>query len=325
VYDIVALGRAGVDLYSLDFGVPFSEIRRFAKYVGGTSANVMVGASRLGLKCALVTRVSKDVLGDYVIGYLAKEGVETGHIKQEKEGKTGIVFAEVYPGKDSMFIFYRENVADLHITKEDLGGDIIGETRSLIVTGTGLSQEPSFGTTLYAARQAKALDKTVVFNLDWRPSLWSTTERVRILRYRRVFGEAGIVVGNEGEYMAATGKKKLSEAIAAIPGHSKKVLVVTHGGEGVTVIQGARRTDVPGIPVRVVKGLGGGDGFLSGFMFGYLRGWNPVRAASLGNAVGAMVVRGHACSESMPRPGELRRFLKEKGTGIDLDAGAAKG
>ncbi len=325
MYDIVALGRAGVDLYSLDFGVPFSEIRRFAKYVGGTSANVMVGASRLGLKCALVTRVSKDVLGDYVIGYLAKEGVETKYITQEKDGKTGIVFAEVYPGKDSMFIFYRENVADLHITQGDLGGNLVGETRSLIVTGTGLSQEPSFGATLFAARQGKLLGKVVVFNLDWRPSLWSTTERVRTLRYRKVLEEAGIVVGNEGEYMAATGKERLSDAFASIPGHSKKVLVVTHGGEGVTVIQGARRTDVPGIPVRLVKGLGGGDGFLSGFMYGYLRGWNPVRAASLGNAVGAMVVRGHACSESMPRPAELRRFLKGKGMDIDLDAGTSKG
>jgi 5-dehydro-2-deoxygluconokinase len=93
----------------------------------------------------------------------------------------------------------------------------------------------------------------------------------------------------------------------------------------VTVIQGARRTDVPGIPVHFVKGLGGGDGFLSGFMFGYLRGWNPVRAAALGNVVGAMVVRGHACSESMPRPRELKRFIKEKGMDIDLDAGTSKG
>ena len=47
-----------------------------------------------------------------------------------------------------------------------------------------------------------------------------------------------------------TGKKRLSEAIESIPGHSKKVLVVTHGGEGVTVIEGAAGTEVPGIPVR---------------------------------------------------------------------------
>ena len=64
-------------------------------------------------------------------GYLAKEGVETRYIRQEKDGKTGIVFAEVYPGKDSMFIFYRENAADLHIAKADLGRGLIGETRSV--------------------------------------------------------------------------------------------------------------------------------------------------------------------------------------------------
>jgi len=324
VYDIVALGRAGVDLYSLDFGVPFSEIRKFAKYVGGTSANVMVGASRLGLKCALLTRVSKDVLGDYVIGYLAKEGVETRYIKQERDGKTGIVFAEVYPGKDSMFIFYRENAADLHITKADVSRKLIEQTRSVIVTGTGLSREPSFGSNLLAARLGKRLGKLVVFNLDWRPSLWRSSERVRVSRYKRVFAESAVVVGNEGEYLAATGAGTLSEAIASIPGHAMKVLVVTHGGRGVSVIEGARRTEVPGIPVRLVKGLGGGDGFLAGFMFGYLKGWKPIRAASLGNAVGAMVVRGHACSESMPRPAELREFLRGRKMAFDLETRSSK-
>ncbi|MGA2665399.1 MAG: 5-dehydro-2-deoxygluconokinase [Nitrososphaerales archaeon] len=330
VYDIVALGRVGVDLYSLDYGVPFSEIKRFAKYVGGTSANVMVGASRLGLRCALVSRVSQDVLGDYVIGFLRSEGVETRYVRQEKEGKTGIVFAEIYPGKDSMFIFYRENVADLHIKRSDVDRRMIEETRSVIVTGTGLSREPSYGTTLYAARLGRRLGKAVVFNLDWRPSLWRASRAVRTSRYRSVLAESSVVIGNEGEYLAATGAEGLEEAVGSIPGHEGKVLVVTHGGEGVTVIDGGaggggKRTEVPGIPVSVVKGLGGGDGFLSGFMFGYLKGWDPAVAARLGNAVGAMVVTGHACSESMPRPAELEKFLKERGLSFDLGPREAAG
>ena len=286
--------------------------------MGGTSANVVVGASRLGLRCALVTRLSADVLGDYVIGYLAAEGVETKYIKQEKDGKTGIVFAEVYPGKDSMFLFYRENVADLHLARGDITRELIEGTRAVLVTGTGLSQQPSFGSTLHAAKLGRRLGKTTVFNLDWRPSLWETSEKVRTWRYGKVFAESTTVVGNEGEYLAATGATSLAGAIESIPDHEGKVLVVTHGAQGVTVIEGGRRTDVPGIPVPLVKGLGGGDGFMAGFMYGRLKGWSSSQAASLGNAVGAMVVTGHACSESMPRPRELNRFLKEKGMPFDL-------
>jgi 5-dehydro-2-deoxygluconokinase len=281
---------------------------------------VVVGASRLGLKCALVTRLSEDVLGDYVIGYLAAEGVETKYIKKEKDGKTGIVFAEVYPGKDSMFLFYRENVADLHLTRSDIERDLIERTRSVLVTGTGLSQQPSFGSTLHAAKLGRRFRRTVVFNLDWRPSLWQTAQSVRIARYRKVLVESSIVIGNEGEYLAATGAADLEGAIESVPQNSRKLLVVTHGAQGVTVVEGGLRTDVPGIPVPLVKGLGGGDGFLAGFMFGHLRGWGAAQAASLGNAVGAMVVTGHACSESMPRPGELNRFLKEKGMAFDLSS-----
>jgi 5-dehydro-2-deoxygluconokinase len=278
----------------------------------------VVGASRLGLSCALVTRLSADVLGDYVKGYLAAEGVETKYIKQEKEGKTGIVFAEVYPGKDSMFLFYRENVADLHLTRSDIARELIEGTRAVLVTGTGLSQQPSFGSTLHAAKLGRRLGKTVVFNLDWRPSLWETPESVRTWRFGKVFAESTTVVGNEGEYLAATGAASLAGAIESIPDHGEKVLVVTHGAHGVTVIEGGSRTDVPGIPVPLVKGMGGGDGFMAGFMYGRLKGWSASQAASLGNAVGAMVVTGHACSESMPRPRELNRFLKEKGMPFDL-------
>ena len=255
-----------------------------------------------------------------MIGYLAAEGVETRYIKQEKDGKTGIVFAEVYPGKDSMFLFYRENVADLHLARSDIERELIEGTRSVLVTGTGLSQQPSFGANLHAAKLGRRFEKTVVFNLDWRPSLWQAPHPVRISRYRKVFSESSIVIGNEGEYLAATGAADLAAAIGSIPGHATKLLVVTHGAHGVTVIEGDRRTDVPGIPVPLVKGLGGGDGFLAGFMFGHLKGWSAAQAAGLGNAVGAMVVTGHACSESMPHPRELNRFLKEKGMPFDLSS-----
>ncbi|MDA4121608.1 MAG: 5-dehydro-2-deoxygluconokinase [Thaumarchaeota archaeon] len=324
-FDIVALGRAGVDLYSLDYGAPFSDVKKFAKYVGGTSANVMVGASRLGLRCALITRVSRDVLGDYVIGYLKAEGVETKYIKQEEDGKTGIVFAEVTPGRDSFFIFYRENVADLHTDKRDVRKKVIEAARSVLVTGTGLSQEPSFGANLYAANLGEKLGKTVVFNLDWRPTLWREPVKERTSRYRRVLRQAGVVIGNESEYLAATGETRLKDAISAIPGNRDKTLVITRGEKGSTVIEKAKTIEVPGFRVPLMKGLGGGDGFISGFMFGYLRGWTAARAAMLGNAVGAIVVQGHACSESMPRPAQLASFLEERGLHFDLGYGASKG
>ena len=48
-YDILCMGRALLDLYANEVGVPFAEVQNFAAYVGGCPANICVSARRLGL------------------------------------------------------------------------------------------------------------------------------------------------------------------------------------------------------------------------------------------------------------------------------------
>ena len=56
-YEVIAIGRSSIDLYSSDIGAPFADIRNFAAYVGGCPANISVGTRRLGLRSALLTAV----------------------------------------------------------------------------------------------------------------------------------------------------------------------------------------------------------------------------------------------------------------------------
>ena len=322
--DLVAIGRAGVDLYSLDYGKPLTEARRFAKYVGGTAANTVVGGSRLGLECALVSKVSDDELGQFVLDFLSGEGVDVSHVIKDGRRKTGIVFAEVSPGRDGKFIFYRENVADLRVTRSDVGKRLLSESRALLVTGTGLSASPSAGTVLWAEEEARALGKKVILNLDWRPSLWKAPVAERLQRYRKAMETSEVLVGNDKEYMAATGEDDLGSALDAVPGMDSKVVAVTKGEKGSEVWVEGRKEAAEGFEVPLLKGLGGGDGFIAGFVFGLLAGWKPRRAAVFGNAVGAIVVTGHACSESMPSPRRVSRFLRKNGYDLDWKLGPLK-
>jgi len=308
--DFVLIGRAGVDLYSLDLGHTIGESTRFAKYVGGTAANVAVGASRLGLKVALATRVGDDDLGEYVIRYLKKEGVDVGHVRKDPAGKTGIVFAEILPGRDGRFIFYREKAADLLVRDEDVPAPLIRRARALLVTGTGLSANPSAATVYNAMKVAKREGVMRVLNLDWRPTLWSLPEEKRVSRYAKAIRMADTLIGNEGEYLSATGARDVKSAVDSVKARDR-VVVVTSGEKGSTVYSGSEQKIVsPGFKVKLFKGLGGGDGFIAGFLYGVLKGWELARAARFGNAVGAIVVTGHACSESMPTYGEATKFLR---------------
>ncbi len=74
-YDVVLIGRLGIDLYSDDFGKPLDKAARFVKYVGGTVTNTAIGCARYGMRAALITRVSTDPLGKFAKDYLRIMGL----------------------------------------------------------------------------------------------------------------------------------------------------------------------------------------------------------------------------------------------------------
>lgn len=318
-YDVVLIGRAGIDLYSDDLGAPLDQARHFMKYVGGTTANTAVGCVRYGMKVALLTKVSKDPLGKFIKDYLSRNGVDTSYIKEDPEAFVGIALAAIFLGKDPEFIFYRPPglTADLRITKDDIPVDVIRDSKVLEVTGTGLTETPSYETNLYAVNIAKANNTEVLFNLDWRESLWrSVKSDERIQRYLSIIKHADIIVGGVPEWLAATGASNIDEAIDYVRrvNKSMKGMIITRGSEDVTAYWGGQVINVPAFRVNILKTLGAGDAFLAAFLYGYLylmpSGWSMKDVLRFANAAAAIVVTRHSCSEAMPTFDEVMMFIK---------------
>ncbi len=91
-------------------------------------------------------------------------------------------------------------------------------------------------------------------------------------------------------------------------------MVVKRGPEGATVFPtGGPSRDVPGFEVDIYNVLGAGDAFASGFIYGYLKGWDWYKAARMGNATGAIVVTRHGCANFMPYETETLDFIETHG------------
>jgi 5-dehydro-2-deoxygluconokinase len=86
-------------------------------------------------------------------------------------------------------------------------------------------------------------------------------------------------------------------------------LVVKRGADGATLYEEGDRIDVPGVPVDVVNGLGAGDAFAAALGYAIVRGLGLAEGVRLGNRAGAIVASQVACSEAMPRLGELEAAL----------------
>src|ERR671929_406010 len=130
-YDILAMGRSSIDLYSNEIGAPFTEIKSFAAYVGGSPTNISVGTRRLGLRTALLNAVGDDLVGDFVRSFLEREGVETRFGVRKPGRRTSAFLLAIQPPDKFPIVPYRDNCADLELTIEDVRAAPVRDARAL--------------------------------------------------------------------------------------------------------------------------------------------------------------------------------------------------
>src|SRR3954451_22477993 len=115
--ELHTVGRAGVDLYPEQSGVPLKDVVTFARSLGGTATNVAVGAARLGRRAAVLTKVGPDGFGDYVREALAGFGVDVAYVGTAAGLQTPVGFCEPTPPEAPPLTFYRAPIApDLTLT-----------------------------------------------------------------------------------------------------------------------------------------------------------------------------------------------------------------
>lgn len=327
-YDLLSVGRACLDLYADEVGVPFPEVEHFAAYVGGCPANIAVSARRLGLRVAMLSAVGEDLVGDFVLRFLDGEGIETAPVARKSHSRTGAAALSIEPPDRFPLVYYRENPADVQMDIDDVLAAPIAESRAMLISGTGLSREPSRSATMLALELARAAGVTTIIDLDLRADQWPDPRTFGIT-VRSVLPLLDVVIGTEdevravvlqdaaqmtvshGQVSSAEIAGDLDAAVERVLSAGPEVLVVKRGREGARVCEkGAAFVDVPGFPVEILNTLGAGDAFAGGLVYGHLQGWDWARAARFGNAVGAIVVTRHACANDMPFLDEVTAFIE---------------
>jgi 5-dehydro-2-deoxygluconokinase len=335
--DLIAMGRAAVDLYGEQIGGRLEDMSTFAKYLGGCPANIATGAARLGLKVAMLTRVGDEHMGRFVREQLAAEGVDISHVTTDPGRLTGLVVLGIRDQDTFPLIFYRENCADMAISPDDFDEVFIASSKALLVTGTHFSTGSTDKACRAAIAYAKKNDTKVVFDIDYRPVLWGLTGRglgeQRFIasdnvskHLQSILPDCDLIVGTEEEVHIAGGSTDTLTALRSIRSLSKAAIVLKRGADGCAVYPDAIPDRIDGgithrgYTTNVFNVLGAGDGFLAGFLRGWLRdeGWE--KAASYANGCGALVVSRHACAPAMPSMIELDALLnKESGFSLAND------
>jgi len=309
-FDLITIGRIGVDLYPLQDGVGLEDVETFGKYLGGSATNVSIAAAKHGLRSAVITATGDDPFGRYAHRELRRLGVDDRFVGTDASLKTPITFCEIFPPDDFPLYFYRDPIApDLMVTGEQLDLDAIRTARIYWSTVTGLSREPS-RSAHHTAWDARGRAPLTILDLDYRPMFWSSPESASE-EVARALQKVTVAVGNREECEIAVGETDPQRAADALLERGVEIAVVKQGPRGVLAKTRDETVEVPPYPVEVVNGLGAGDGFGGALCYGLLQGWSLERVIRFANIAGAIVATRRECSTAMPGTAEVEAIMEE--------------
>jgi 5-dehydro-2-deoxygluconokinase len=308
-YDVLTMGRVGVDLYPLQAGVSLADVTTFGKFLGGSATNVAVAAARHGRRSAVITRTGDDPFGRFVHAALADLGVDDAFVTSVPGLPTPVTFCEIFPPDNFPLWFYRfPKAPDLEIYPGELDLAAIEAAGVFWATVTGLSQQPSRDAH-HAAWAARGRRPLTVLDLDYRPMFWESMQAARE-QVAAALPHVTVAVGNLDETLTAVGESEPQAAARSLLDHGVELAVVKQGPAGVLAMTATQAVTVPPLPVKVLNGLGAGDGFGGALCHGLLAGWPLDRVLAFANAAGAIVASRLECSTAMPTTDEVEALLE---------------
>lgn len=309
-FDLVTIGRIGVDIYPLQDGLGLEEVSTFGKFLGGSASNVAVAAARHCVDTAVITATGDDPFGRYLKGELTRLGVDNRYVGTNAKYNTPVTFCEIFPPDDFPLYFYRDPKApDLDLTEADLDLEQVASAKIFWATVTGLSVEPSRGAH-HRAWAARGRAEHTVLDLDYRPMFWEDAATATA-EVSRALENVTVAVGNREECEIAVGETEPERAADALLERGVELAIVKQGPKGVLAKTADERVEVPPYPVDVINGLGAGDGFGGALCRGLLAGWDLEYLLKFANVAGAIVATRRECSTAMPTTEEITAVIGE--------------
>ena len=311
---ILVIGRAGLDLYPDPPGTRTEDALSFTTALGGSSANIAAALTRYHVPVSLLTCVSDDAVGRYVLNQLHHYGVNADLVKTIKgDERTSLALAETRV-EDHQSVIYRNNAADFQMQSVQVEAVDFSEFGALVITGTCLTLEPSRSASLLALARAREAEIPVVMDLDYRPYSWESPQMAQTV-YHQAVEYVDLLVGNDEEFGHLAGGYDRGFDEAKRLASSGCNCIFKQGEFGSKTLLSDGRVIQTGVfPVEPLKPTGAGDAFLGGLLASLYRAEPITESILMGSAAAALVVTRVGCAPAMPNLDEIEQFRSTSNT-----------
>ncbi|MDG2375494.1 MAG: aminoimidazole riboside kinase [Woeseiaceae bacterium] len=301
------IGDAAIDL--------LPDGSKFLKCPGGTGANVAVALSRLGVDCALVTKLGNDPLATFITDILEQENVNTEFVSVSDRCKTSMIVISIDDLGERDFAFMVKPSADSQLENSDIPKFELGDW--LCVTCFILAQHSSREATFFAMKQAKEAGAFICADANMRIDMWDDRSLLvpKTLETLRV---ADIAKMSEDELLLLTNTDSIDKGIEKIKHWPAKIKVITRAEKGAILLTERSEFHVEGYSAPVVDMTGAGDAFFAALISKLIasRDWADdqlIESVKFSNACGALVVGAKGAMSALPDWDTVNKFMLKKG------------
>jgi fructokinase len=230
---------------------------------GGGPFNTARAIGRLRQPVAYLGRLSTDRLGATHARMLAEDGVDLSATLRTDEPST-LALASLDPTGAASYSFYAAGTAAPGLTPAAALAALPREVAALHVGTLGLVLEP-LAAALEAVVARLAGRTMVVVDPNCRPWVIDAPDVYRA-RLEHIFQMSDLVKVSEEDLAWLDPGQPACDAARALLSVGPKVVLLTRGPDGATIVTGNGTIPVPAVPVDVVDTIGAGDAFSGGFL-----------------------------------------------------------
>ncbi|WP_050179993.1 sugar kinase [Domibacillus robiginosus] len=309
--DVVTFGEA-MSMFMAQTPGPIHKVTGFTQALAGAETNVAIGLARLGFGSGWASKVGQDAFGAFVLAALQKEGVNTDHVLLDQQHPTGFQFKSKVTEGDPYVQYHRKGSAASHLTEEEINPAYFLQASHLHMSGIPLALSSKMRAfSLAVLSTMKKADKTISFDPNLRPSLWTSEEEMIRVTNEAAY-QADVVLPGIEEGKRLTGHDDPAEIANFYRDRGVPCVIVKLGCKGAYVKTDAEEIVVPGYEVKkVVDTVGAGDGFAVGIVSGLLEGLPIRECVQRGNAIGALAVQYAGDHEGYPDRLALAKFMEK--------------
>ena len=257
---ILCLGEALIDLISERRVETPTGAASFTAHFGGSMANVAVAASRAGAPVALAGGVGADDWGLWLRDRLGQEGVDVSRFELVEGVRTLMALVLIDEAGEPRYQLYGDAYGTV---VQALGGHVVQavqDAEALVINSNTLVGADERAVTMQAREAALELGRPVVFDANLRLHRWRSRADATASANACV-PKALLVRATAQDAALMTGEDDPEAASMALLKAGARLVVVTLGPDG-AILRGELRTQVPGVPGRVISTLGAGGALL---------------------------------------------------------------